>query len=69
MVVAASVLSCNFRSSSLCLLVHGSSSDSPGEKGFQGLSLLIYSDPVLHVVLSPSTFRHALPSEDVLYLG
>ena len=69
--VAASVLLCDFRSLPLSFLVHGSSfDDSPGDKGLQGLSLsLIYSDPVLHVVLSPSTFRHALPSEDVLYLG
>jgi len=61
-VVAASVLSCNLRFPPLCLLVHGSSfNDSPSEKGPQGLSpSLIYPDPVLHVVLSPPTFRHAL---------
>ena len=68
---AASVLSCDFRFPSLHFPAHGSPfNDSPGDKGFQGLSLsFIYSDPVLHVVLSSSTFRHALPSEDVSYLG
>lgn len=69
-VAAASVLSCNLHFPPLYLLVYCfSSNDSPGDKAFQGLSLsLICSDPVLHVVLSPSTFRHALPSEDVYYI-
>lgn len=50
--------------------MHGSLSDFPGDKGAQGLfHSLTYPDSVLHVVLSPSTFRYALPSEDVLYLG
>ena len=35
-------------------------------RAFKDFLSLIYSDLVLHVVLSPSTFRHALPSEDVL---
>lgn len=63
-VAVASVSSCNLRSLPLHLPVHGSSSnDSPGDKDFRGLPLyLIYSDPVLHVVLSPPTFRHAPPS-------
>ena len=66
--VVASVLSCNFHFLSLHILVHDSSfNDSRGDKGFQGRSLsLVYLDPVLHVVLSPPTFRHALPSEGVL---
>ena len=69
--VAANVSSCNFRFPFLWFPAHGSFfNGSPGDKGIQGVSLsFIYSDPVLHVVLSSSTFRHALPSEDVLYLG
>lgn len=56
--VAAAALSCNFRFTSLHLVVYDFSFDvSPGDKGFQGPSLtLICSGPVPHVALHHQCF-------------
>ena len=56
--VVAVALSCNFRFTSLRLVVHDFSFDvSPGDKGFQGPYLsLIYSGPLLHVALHRQYF-------------